>query len=138
MNPAQSSQPNIVERLRRGETSGVVIPCDDLKEAADEIERLTERCSAYKGQVEAGAAEIAALKARVAELEAALPPAMSEQLVKFLELVPQANWRRNMPTVWNEQLRQALSEGLVAIGFGGVFVLTDAGRAALQKDNSHG
>jgi hypothetical protein len=43
-----------------------------LREAADEIDRLSERVLAYKGQVESGAAEIAALKARVAELEAAL------------------------------------------------------------------
>lgn len=43
-----------------------------IVEAVNNYERLTERCSAYKGQVEAGAAEIAALKARVAELEAAL------------------------------------------------------------------
>lgn len=32
------------------------------KEAADEIERLRERCEAYKGQVQAGAAEIERLR----------------------------------------------------------------------------
>jgi prefoldin subunit 5 len=55
---------------------------DEMKKADDtayEIDRLTERCSAYKGQVEAGAAEIAALKARVAELEAALSTNPGEQ-----------------------------------------------------------
>lgn len=31
---------DIVERLRKAEVAGVLIPCDDLKEAADEIERL--------------------------------------------------------------------------------------------------
>lgn len=50
-----------------------------LREAADEIERLSERVLAYKGQVEAGAAEIAALKARVAELETALSTNPGEQ-----------------------------------------------------------
>ena len=51
-------------------------------DTAHEIERLTERCSAYKGQVEAGAAEIAALNARVAELEAALaaPPPSTQKV----------------------------------------------------------
>jgi hypothetical protein len=34
---------DIVERLRKGEAHGVLIPCDDLKEAADEIERLRFR-----------------------------------------------------------------------------------------------
>lgn len=31
---------DIVEKLRKAEVAGVLIPCDDLKEAADEIERL--------------------------------------------------------------------------------------------------
>ena len=77
MNPAQNSQPSIVERLRSNYASPHHGGCQNcygivMDDAADEIERLTERCSAYKGQVEAGAAEIATLKARVAELEAAL------------------------------------------------------------------
>jgi hypothetical protein len=53
---------------------------------ADEVERLRERVLAYKGQVEAGAAEIATLKARVAELEAAPPPSTQ----KVLELLKRA------------------------------------------------
>jgi prefoldin subunit 5 len=48
-------------------------------DTADEIERLRNRCEAYKGQVESGAAEIAALKARVAELEATLSTNPGEQ-----------------------------------------------------------
>jgi len=39
-----------------------------LTEASTEIERLTERCAAYKGQVEAGAAEIERLKKANEEL----------------------------------------------------------------------
>lgn len=56
---------------------------------------------------------------------------MDEKLLKFLRLVPTANWRQNTPPVWNEQLRQALSDGLVGFGFGGLLKLTDAGRNAL-------
>lgn len=41
-------------------------------EAADEITKLTERCSAYKGQVEAGAAEIARLRSDLATARKAL------------------------------------------------------------------
>lgn len=47
-------------------------------------------------------------------------------LLKFLRLVPSANWREP-PRVWNEQLRRALSDGLVTVGWGGVLKLTDAG-----------
>jgi predicted metal-dependent hydrolase len=38
--------------------------------AADDIERLQERCTAYKGQVEAGALEIERLAGEVAMLRA--------------------------------------------------------------------
>jgi hypothetical protein len=58
---------------------------------------------------------------------------MDEKLTKFLSLVPSANWRGNTPQVWNVQLRTSLSDGLVAVGFGGVLVLTDAGRAELSN-----
>lgn len=51
-----------------------------------------------------------------------------EKLMRFLDLVPNANWRGNVPAVWNEQLREALSEGLVTVGFGGLLKLTDAGK----------
>ena len=56
---------------------------------------------------------------------------MSERLVTFLNLVATANWRQP-PPVWNEQLRQALSDDLVRIGFGGVIKLTDAGVAKAE------
>jgi hypothetical protein len=56
---------------------------------------------------------------------------MDEKLTKFLGLVPGANWHQP-PQVWGEQLRQALSAGLVTVGFGGVLKLTDAGREAAK------
>jgi hypothetical protein len=66
---------DIVKRLR----SNNVTLVGDMKagteirgamlDAADEIERLTERCAAYKGQVEAGAAEIERLRAIVAQCD---------------------------------------------------------------------
>jgi len=37
---------DIVKRLRKGSTHGVLIPCEDLTEAADEIERLRAQLSA--------------------------------------------------------------------------------------------
>jgi hypothetical protein len=37
-----------------------------------------------------------------------------------------------MPPTWNEQLREAMSENFISIGFGGLLKLTDAGRAALE------
>lgn len=43
---------DIVERLREGETHGVLIPCEDLKEAADEITRLRAELDAKRGEVE--------------------------------------------------------------------------------------
>jgi hypothetical protein len=58
---------------------------------------------------------------------------MDEQLKKFLALVPTANWRQP-PNVWNQQLREALSEGFITVGFGGVLKLTDAGREAAKLD----
>lgn len=59
---------DIVERLRNREGVGACLSGNHkfaslvMREAADEIERLTERCEAYKGQVEAGAAEIERLR----------------------------------------------------------------------------
>ncbi len=55
---------------------------------------------------------------------------MDEKLAKFLKLVPGASWRMP-PAVWNEQLRRALSDHLVTVGFGGVLELTSAGRARI-------
>lgn len=59
---------------------------------------------------------------------------MAERLRQFLSLVPNANWRGrgHPPAVWNEQLREALAEGFVTAGFGGLLKLTDAGHAALE------
>lgn len=62
---------------------------------------------------------------------------IDEKTIKFLTLVPGAGWRANnransIPTVWNEQVRAALSDQLIAIGFGGAVRLTDAGRLALK------
>lgn len=56
----------------------------------------------------------------------------TDRLRQFLSLVPNANWRGQPPAVWNEQLREALSDGLVTVGFGGLLSLTDAGRTALN------
>lgn len=58
----------------------------------------------------------------------------ADRLRQFLSLVPNANWRGrgHPPAVWNEQLREALSDNLVTVGFGGLLKLTDAGRAALE------
>lgn len=60
---AKSSPPGLIERLR-SESVNWSASCGELfGEAADEIDRLRERCAAYKGQVEAGAGEIARLRA---------------------------------------------------------------------------
>lgn len=59
---------------------------------------------------------------------------MANDLQKFLRLVPAANWRGNTPQVWNVQLRQSLSDGLVAVGFGGVLILTNAGRDMIHSE----
>lgn len=47
------ARPDIVERLRKGESHGVIIPCADLRDAADEIERL--RAQSWKYLQEVGA-----------------------------------------------------------------------------------
>lgn len=44
-----------------------VFNAENCEKAADEIERLTARCEAYKGQVEAGAAEIERLRAALSQ-----------------------------------------------------------------------
>ena len=46
----------LVGRLRKGETHGILIPCEDLKDAADAIQRLEEEVSEWKqaASVEAG------------------------------------------------------------------------------------
>lgn len=57
---------------------------------------------------------------------------MDEKLIKFLKLVPSARWR-DVPKVWNEQLRAALSDDFIKIGWGGVIELTDAGKTAARS-----
>jgi hypothetical protein len=53
-----------------------------------------------------------------------------EKLLKFLSIVPRANWL-HVPSVWNEQLRQALGDNLIRVGWGGRIELTEAGRAVV-------
>jgi hypothetical protein len=65
---------------------------------------------------------------------------MDEKLINFLARARHANWRQP-PKVWNEQLRQALSEGLVTVGWGGVIKVTDTGWDAVKaaaETNGHG
>lgn len=59
-----------------------------------------------------------------------------ESLTKFLKIVPCANWR-HVPAVWSDQLRLALSDGLVTVGWGGVLKLTDEGRLRTKSESSH-
>jgi hypothetical protein len=58
-----------------------------------------------------------------------------ERLTKFLSIVPTAGagWCRNVPPVWNAELRAALSDNLIKIGWGGRIELTDAGRDAVKQ-----
>lgn len=48
---------------------------------------------------------------------------MDERLIKFLQIVPSAGWRK-VPKGWNEEFRKALSDGLVKVGWGGIIQLT--------------
>jgi hypothetical protein len=51
---------------------------------------------------------------------------MDDKLRRFLRTVPNARWRSGqMPPVWNEQVRQALCDQLILIGFGGLVKLTE-------------
>jgi hypothetical protein len=59
--------PTLADRAMRVALTGIV-PDDDPSIIADmqaEIERLTERCAAYKGQVECGAIEIERLRVAI-------------------------------------------------------------------------
>lgn len=56
-----------------------------------------------------------------------------ERLQEFLRLVATAEWRQP-PQVWNEQLREALSDHLVKIGFGGILRLTEAGKNVIAPE----
>lgn len=53
------------------------------------------------------------------------------RLINFLKVVRTARWRQ-VPKAWHGQLRVALSENLVRVGWGGVIELTDAGEIAAR------
>lgn len=56
---------------------------------------------------------------------------MTDRLTKFLQIVFTSRMRSGaVPKVWAVEYRQALSDGLVSIGWGGVLDLTDEGRTA--------
>jgi hypothetical protein len=56
------------------------------------------------------------------------------QLAKFLSVVGQGpGWRNGVPAVWNDEMRAALGDDLVKVGFGGVIELTKAGRDVLAQ-----
>jgi hypothetical protein len=55
------------------------------------------------------------------------------KLTEFLHVVKSNG--RNVPShVWGEEIRRALSDNLIKIGWGGALELTDAGRTALQRE----
>lgn len=56
-------------------------------------------------------------------------PRFDPQLIKFLKVADTARWR-DVPKVWNVQLRAALGDSLVKVGWGGVIELTEAGKIA--------
>lgn len=57
-------------------------------------------------------------------------PEDDDRLAEFLEIVSGGGWR-DVPRIWNEQIRAALSDDLIKIGWGGVLEITDAGKARL-------
>lgn len=73
-------------------------------------------CAAFRGAAKQAIAERKSL---------VMAPQQEDKLARFLALVPTANWK-TPPAVWNEQFRQALSDGLVKIGWGGVIKLIGA------------
>jgi hypothetical protein len=54
-----------------------------------------------------------------------------ESLIRFLSVVNTARFK-GVPPVWAVPMRQALSDHLIRVGWGGVLELTDAGRAKLK------
>jgi len=61
---------------------------------------------------------------------------MTRNMEIFLALVPLAGWRRSVPPTWRDELREALSGGLVKVGWGGIIELTETGDAAVAKSRS--
>lgn len=59
-----------------------------------------------------------------------------DRLLNFLAAVKSAGWRASneMPPVWNAELREAMSDNFIKIGFGGSIELTKAGREALAAN----
>jgi hypothetical protein len=58
---------------------------------------------------------------------------MNEKLREFLDIAATANWR-HVPTVWGPQLREALSESFIKVGWGGVIQLTVLGEMARRGE----
>ena len=59
---------------------------------------------------------------------------MDEKQLSFLRMI--ASNGRDIPSrAWAQQIREALSDGLVRVGFGGVCELTEAGREALAANS---
>ena len=52
---------------------------------------------------------------------------------KFLYVCQTAKWH-SVPRTWATEFRDALSGGLVRVGFGGIIELTSAGHRALEAD----
>ena len=61
---------DIVERLRRQASSQDMLTCEDMLQAADEIERLTAEVTQDHALLVASAKEIERLRERVASLQA--------------------------------------------------------------------
>lgn len=55
------------------------------------------------------------------------------QLEKFLSVVAEGVFRNRVPAAWNAEMRAALSDDLVKVGFGGILELTKAGRDVLAQ-----
>lgn len=54
-----------------------------------------------------------------------------DRLGRFLDLVHTAGGIR-VPPAWSDELRKALADGLVRVGWGGGIEITDAGRDELR------
>jgi hypothetical protein len=61
-----------------------------------------------------------------------------ERLQAFLILVKTAYWRAHNgpPKCWNEEMRRAINDGLISIGFGGIIKLNPAGEYFAEHGHS--
>lgn len=57
---------------------------------------------------------------------------MDERMVKFLRALRHARWT-NVPPVWFAELRHAMNEGWVTVGWGGVLELTESAKTLLSR-----